>query len=44
MAHILIHYVGDPSQLRVALAQSNLELSGDPSNLVLIYHGGTPSP
>ena len=44
MAHILIHYVGDPSQLRVALAQSNLELSGDPSSLVLIYHGGAASP
>jgi len=44
MAHILIHYVGDPSQLRVALAQSNLELSGDPSSLVLIYHGDATNP
>jgi len=44
MAHILIHYVGDPSQLRLALAQSNLDLTGDPSSLVLVTHGGAASP
>jgi hypothetical protein len=44
MAHILIHYVGDPSQLRLALAQSNLDLNGDPSSLVLVAHPGAASP
>ncbi len=44
MANILIHYVGDPSQLRLALAQSNLDLTGDPSSLVLVVHGGAASP
>jgi hypothetical protein len=44
MAHILIHYVGDPSQLRLALTQSNLDLSGDPSSLVLVTHGAAASP
>ncbi|HXP12045.1 MAG TPA: DUF2066 domain-containing protein [Stellaceae bacterium] len=44
MAHILIHYVGDPSQLRLALAQNNLDLSGDPSSLVLVIRGGAASP
>ncbi len=44
MAHILIHYVGDPSQLRLALTQSNLDLTGDPSGLVLVTRAGAASP
>jgi hypothetical protein len=44
MAHILLHYVGDPSQLRLALTQNNLDLSGDPSSLVLVPHAGAASP
>jgi len=44
MAHILIHYVGDQTQLRLGLAQGNLDLSGDPSSLVLVIHGGAASP
>ena len=44
MAHILIHYVGDPSQLRLALSQNNLDLSGDPSSLVLVTRAGAASP
>jgi len=44
MAQILIHYVGDPSQLRLALAQNNLDLSGDPSGLVLVTRAGAASP
>ncbi|MDE1931889.1 MAG: DUF2066 domain-containing protein, partial [Alphaproteobacteria bacterium] len=42
-AEITIHYVGDLTQLRLALAQNNLDLNGDASNYVLAPHGaGTP--
>ncbi|HEV2161929.1 MAG TPA: DUF2066 domain-containing protein [Stellaceae bacterium] len=38
-AEITIHYVGDLTQLRLALAQNNLDLNGDASNYVLAPHG-----
>jgi hypothetical protein len=42
-AEITIHYVGDLAQLRLALAQNNLDLNGDAPNYVLAPHGaGTP--
>jgi hypothetical protein len=42
-AEITIHYVGDLAQLRLALAQNNLDLNGDAPNYVLGPHGaGTP--
>jgi hypothetical protein len=37
-ARVEIHYVGDPSQLRTALAQRDLDLSGDDPNWVLQRH------
>ena len=43
-AQLLIHYVGGLTQLRLALAQNNLDLGGDPSNPVLSVHGAAPSP
>ncbi|MGB8181302.1 MAG: DUF2066 domain-containing protein [Stellaceae bacterium] len=42
-AEITIHYVGDLAQLRMALAQNNLDLNGDAPNYVLAAHGaGAP--
>lgn len=42
-AEITIHYVGDLTQLRLALAQSNLDLNGDAPDYVLAPHAaGTP--
>jgi Uncharacterized protein conserved in bacteria (DUF2066) len=38
-AQIAIHYVGDLSQLRLALAQNNLDLNGDAPDYVLVRHG-----
>ena len=37
-AEIVIHYVGDLSQLQVALAQNNLVLTGEAPNYVLAPH------
>jgi hypothetical protein len=43
MAQIAVHYNGSLDQLRQALTQQNLDLSGDPPNLVLAYRpGATP--
>lgn len=40
---ITIHYVGDLTQLRLALAQNNLDLNGDAPDYVLAPHtAGTP--
>src|SRR5690348_1491400 len=42
-AEITIHYVGDLTQLRLALAQNNLDLNGDAPDYVLAPHAaGTP--
>ena len=42
-AEITIHYVGDLTQLRLALAQNNLDLNGNAPDYVLAPHGaGTP--
>jgi Uncharacterized protein conserved in bacteria (DUF2066) len=37
-AQVSIRYVGDLAQLRLALAQRNLDLSGDSGNFMLAYH------
>jgi hypothetical protein len=42
-AQLLIHYVGGLTQLRLALAQNNLDLGGDPANPVLSIHGAAAS-
>ena len=39
-AQVEIRYVGDPAQLRLALAQRDLELSGSDPNWVLRQRGG----
>jgi hypothetical protein len=43
-AKVEIHYVGDPAQLRLALAQRDLELSGSDPDWVLRQRvaGGAP--
>lgn len=42
-ARVALHYVGDPAQLRVALAQRDLELQGDDPDFVLAQRGsGAP--
>jgi len=38
-AEIAIHYVGDLTQLRLALAQNNLDLNGNAPDYVLAPHG-----
>lgn len=43
-AQVALHYVGDPAQLRVALTQRDLVLSGDDPNWVLQRHTGAASP
>lgn len=43
-ARVALHYVGDPTQLRVALAQRDLILSGDDPDWVLQRRAGTASP
>lgn len=40
-ARIAIHYYGDPAQLRMALAQRDLELSGNSPDWVLVRRGGS---
>ena len=37
-AEVTIHYIGDLTQLRLALAQNNLDLNGDAPNYVLAPH------
>jgi hypothetical protein len=39
-ARVTLHYVGSPAQLRVALAQNNLDLSGNDPDWVLQQSGG----
>jgi hypothetical protein len=41
-AHLIIHYYGDQNQLRTALAQRNLELSGTDPDWILALHGSAP--
>lgn len=43
-AQVEIHFVGDPSQLRLALAQRDLELSGGDPNWILQRRPGVPAP
>ncbi len=43
-AQVEIRYVGDPAQLRLALAQRNLELSGNDPDWVLRQRGGGGAP
>jgi hypothetical protein len=43
-AKVALHYVGDPAQLRVALAQRDLILSGDDPNWVLQRRGAAAPP
>jgi hypothetical protein len=40
-AHVELHYVGSPDQLRVGLAQNNLNLSGSDPDWVLQQGGSS---
>lgn len=41
-ARVELHYLGDPAQLRFALAQRNLELSGSDPDWILQQRAGAP--
>jgi hypothetical protein len=43
-ARVEIRYIGDAAQLRLALAQRNLELSGSDPDWVLRPRGGGSAP
>lgn len=43
-AHIVLHYFGDSAQLRLALAQRNLDLAGSDPDWTLALHGGAAQP
>jgi hypothetical protein len=43
-AHLVIHFYGDPAQLRLALAQRNLELGGSDPDWTLALHAAAAQP
>jgi hypothetical protein len=43
-AQVALHYVGSADQLRVALAQNNLNLTGSDPNWILLPAGVAPPP